>query len=95
MFVFSLIWAIVVDEDILTEIGNMNRIVDHILTFLLRAICYYIPLEYFTGKTIGKMITRTKVVTEEGDKVGLGDSIFRNFTRIIPLNVFLFLVTIQ
>jgi uncharacterized RDD family membrane protein YckC len=90
MFVFTVVWASVVDEAIFTAMENMNSFVDHILTFAIRTATYYIPLEYFMGKTIGKMITRTKVVTRDGEKAELGDIVIRNLARIIPFDALSF-----
>lgn len=54
---------------------------------------YYIPLEYKTQKTLGKIITKTKVVNFEGNKPDLMDIISRTFCRLIPFDRFSFLFT--
>lgn len=52
---------------------------------------YYIPFEYRTQKTLGKIITKTKVVTSEGNKPELIDIVSRTFCRLIPFDRFSFL----
>jgi uncharacterized RDD family membrane protein YckC len=52
---------------------------------------YYIPFEYKTQKTLGKIITKTKVVTFEGNKPELIDIVSRTFCRLIPFDRFSFL----
>lgn len=45
---------------------------------------YYIPMEYFFGKTIGKFITKSKVVNRDGTRISLKTSIIRYLCRWIP-----------
>lgn len=52
---------------------------------------YYTILEGSTGKTIGKMITGTVVVMEDGSKPTTDKIIARSFSRLIPFNAFSFL----
>jgi uncharacterized RDD family membrane protein YckC len=47
---------------------------------------YYIFMEYNYQKTIGKIITKTKVVRIDGEKARLGDIITRTFCRLIPFD---------
>ena len=51
---------------------------------------YYIPLEHGLQKTLGKIITKTKVVTLEGNKPELMDIVSRTFCRFIPFDRFSF-----
>lgn len=61
------------------------------LTAYLIAPIYFIVMESATGKSIGKMITGTRVVTEEGGKPSLGQYVGRAFARYIPFEAFSFL----
>ncbi len=47
-------------------------------------LIYYIPLEGFFGFTVGKLITGTRVVTENGGKPRWGQIVGRTFARFIP-----------
>lgn len=66
---------------------SMYRIGSLILFFAI----YYIYFEYKTQKTLGKIITKTKVVTFEGNKPELIDIVSRTFCRLIPFDRFSFL----
>jgi len=51
-------------------------------------LLYYIVMEAFFARTVGKFITGTKVVDESGGPVGLGQVVGRSFARFIPFEVF-------
>jgi len=46
---------------------------------------YYFLLEFFTGKTIGKMLTKTTVVDKNGNKPKILNLIVRSSVRLIPI----------
>ncbi len=52
---------------------------------------YYVILEAAFSKTIGKFITKTKVVKEDGSKPGFVTIMGRTLCRIIPFEAFSFL----
>jgi uncharacterized RDD family membrane protein YckC len=54
---------------------------------------YYIILEYKYQKTVGKFLTKTKVVMKDGSSPELGDIVRRTFCRIIPFDLISFLFT--
>ena len=54
---------------------------------------YYILMEVVFQKTLGKFITKTKVVTVKGQKPKEQDIILRTFCRIIPFDHISFLFT--
>ena len=60
-------------------------------SLILFIALYYIPFEYKTQKTLGKIITKTKVVTLQGNKPELMDIVSRTFCRLIPFDRFSFL----
>jgi uncharacterized RDD family membrane protein YckC len=51
-------------------------------------LAYYITFESIFGKTIGKMVTNTKVVMMDGTKPSFQKIVFRSFARIIPFEAF-------
>ena len=65
-------------------------LLDTVIQYLLLAL-YYILMENMTGKTIGKMITGTKVVYKDGSHPPIGKIIGRSFARYIPFEAFSFL----
>lgn len=45
---------------------------------------YYIPMEYFFGKTIGKYITKSKIVNRDGSRISFKSAVIRYLCRWIP-----------
>ena len=57
---------------------------------------YYVITEYFwSGKSLGKFITRTKVIMQNGDSPNLKAVLYRAFTRFIPFEFLSLLVDNQ
>ncbi|MBA2116529.1 RDD family protein [Bremerella alba] len=54
-------------------------------------LVYYIMLEATLGRTLGKLITGTRVVNAEGGEATMGQVVGRSFARFIPFEVFSFL----
>ena len=53
-------------------------------------LIYYVPQEAFWGRTIGKLITGTRVVSEDGGPASFGQVVGRTFARMIPFEPFSF-----
>ena len=66
-------------------INTNEYILGAIITLL-----YYVPQEALFGRTIGKLITGTKVVQQNGNKVLISQVIGRTFCRFIPFEAFSF-----
>ena len=86
---FSLIVPVV--ETFLPLVNRTELSIYRIGSLIFFIALYYIPFEYKTQKTLGKIITKTKVVTFEGNKPELVDIINRTFCRLIPFDRFSFL----
>ncbi len=67
-----------------------NRFRDYMLGFIIGLI-YYSFFEGFTGRSLGKFFTKTKVITEDGKKPNFGTIFVRSLCRHIPFNHFSFL----
>mgnify|MGYP000663414543 CR=1 FL=1 len=52
---------------------------------------YYILLETTNGRTLGKLITGTKVVHEDGGPASFTQVLGRSFSRLVPFDAFSFL----
>ncbi len=64
-------------------------LINHSVTYALLIILYlgyYIFMEHKYQKTIGKFITKTKVLTKDGKKAKLSDIMARTFCRLIPFD---------
>lgn len=57
----------------------------------LAPVIYYILMEHFLGKTLGKYLTNTRVIGKFGQKPSLAQIIGRSFSRFIPFEAFSFL----
>jgi len=71
-------------------VALLDSIPDIIFGYSVMTV-YYFSLEFSTGRTLGKLITRTKVVDEEGNKPSWRKILGRTFTRIVPFEPFSFL----
>lgn len=58
---------------------------------LIFIILYFFLFETFTGKTLGKLITRTKVLNLLDEKPSAGQILIRTLCRFIPFDVFSYL----
>ena len=57
------------------------------------ALAYYLVSEATTARTLGKLVTGTKVVNEHGGKPTFGQYLGRTFARFIPFEAFSFFGT--
>ncbi|UII26246.1 RDD family protein [Fulvivirga maritima] len=61
----------------------------NLLAYLL-CFCYYVAMEASCGKTVGKYLTKTKVVAIDGTRPTLLQIMGRSISRFIPFEVFSF-----
>ncbi|WP_020532657.1 RDD family protein [Flexithrix dorotheae] len=81
------------NEDFLEEetISAEAKILEW-LTGLVVITAYYTFQEYlFKGKTLGKLLTKTRAVTIDNRRIDLNTSIKRNLIRLVPFEIFSFL----
>ncbi len=70
--------------------GDIKKGVVYIFTFLL----YYSAFEWFlNGKTIGKLITKTRAIKDNGEFLTLKEAFARSVLRLIPIESFVCLIT--
>ena len=81
-FIYGMATGGVVEEDG-EEGGLMFQVV-----FLGGYTLYYAISECLTGRTIGKLITGTKVVDADGNKPSFGKALGRSLCRHIPFEPF-------
>lgn len=53
-------------------------------------LLYYVPLEAGFGRTVGKLLTRTRVVMVDGTPPNILNVIGRTFARLVPFEAFSF-----
>lgn len=62
---------------------NTNIFVSLLLNWSIM-IAYYTILEGSGGKSVGKMVTGTKVVKNDGSNPNMNDAFLRSLSRIVP-----------
>lgn len=70
---------------------SVLNIVSFVL-FIFIYLMYFIILESISQKTIGKILTKSKVVNIYGGKPSLNEIILRSFSRLIPADNLSFLI---
>ena len=94
MLIFILYNLIIPNLETLLPLTNqISRAIYRLSSFIIFVTTYYIFCEHKYQKTIGKIITKTKVINLEGEKAELGDIISRTFCRFIPFDRFSFFFT--
>ncbi len=79
------------DTSFLVELENIHPLLDRLITAFIM-VFYFFGFETLTkGRSIGKFITGTKVVTLEGEIPTANVFLKRSFCRIIPFEAFSFL----
>tara|TARA_R110002050_G_scaffold57866_7_gene130234 strand:- start:22557 stop:23063 length:507 start_codon:yes stop_codon:yes gene_type:complete len=73
--------------------NGLSKIEDYIVSYLIMLI-YYFSMEVFTFRTLGKYVTKTKVVLANGQDPTYQDILKRSFCRMIPFDALSFLGTI-
>ena len=68
---------------------SLSNIPDQLIGLIFMSI-YYITFEYLTGRSIGKLITGTKVVTETGSKASFWQITGRTLSRFSTFEPFSF-----
>ncbi len=89
--IFYYIFVIIVGFilGILIALKIINPINPYIVSFSALFI-YYTFLEAFGGRTVGKLITGTKVVNKEGSKITFIQAFLRTICRNIPFEALSF-----
>ena len=80
-------------DQLLVDIDNMSSLMDRLVTSIIFIIFYMIAEILLKGKTVGKYITKTVVVMEDGSKPKASDIVLRSLCRLIPFDAFSFLGT--
>ena len=75
----------------LETVDSMGAIANRLLGMLLLATYYFIVEVATTGRTVGKLFTRTRVVMEDGSELTTKAVALRSLCRLIPFDAFSFL----
>ncbi|HEY6566177.1 MAG TPA: RDD family protein [Actinomycetota bacterium] len=55
----------------------------YVIAFLVLPVAYLVLFEWLAGATPGKFLVRVRVRTEQGRRIGLGQSVARNLARVV------------
>ena len=75
-------------------IAGIPRLLDRIITGVFYALLMFLVEFATSGRSLGKFITGTMVVKEDGSTPTSNDFLKRNFSRIVPFDTFSFLGTL-
>ena len=70
--------------------AEMSRVEDLLYSYFLMFL-YYFSIEGFTNRSLGKYITKTMVVMENGEQPTLSSIFIRSLCRMIPFDALSFL----
>lgn len=76
--------------DYVSFLENMNRLQEIFIELLLVSV-YYLLMEILTARTIGKYITETMVVDQNGNKASSQHIALRTLCRFVPFDPLSFL----
>jgi len=75
-----------------SQINNGIEIYDDgTALFYLIMFLYYLIFEAITGQTLGKMLTKTRVIRMDGTKPSFFRIFLRSFWRLIPIDAISYL----
>lgn len=72
-------------------VDDMGAIGEYVFSALIFVTFYFLSELLLDGKTIGKFITKTKVLTETGEKPASDQLLKRSLIRAVPFEAFSFL----
>lgn len=94
VFTGAVIWGVVIavsnnSDSGFTEKGS--ELLLNVIIFLSYALYFAIMEHLLKGKTIGKMITKTRVVTTDGTRPTFSQILTRSFSRLVPFDALSFI----
>ena len=72
----------------LTDDGTGFSLLDRLITLAIYAIYMSVMETVFKGKSLGKLITRTRAVNLDGSSITAGTAFSRGFSRAVPFCAF-------
>lgn len=63
-------------------------LVDRLITWFLYGVYMFVIEAVFKGKSLGKLITGTRAVNDDGTKISFQTALKRGFSRIVPFEQF-------
>ena len=88
-FVISIV-LLFVAPDMLNNIAEGKGFVDYLITYSIYFI-YDVFSEYVFGRSLGKLVTKTKVIDLNGNRPDFTTIVFRSLGRLIPFDALSYL----
>lgn len=90
LIVLGIVLAIVSPESVddLASSGEANPLMDRLFSLLLFAIYMSLIEGIFNGKSLGKLITGTRAVNQDGSRIRFSTAFGRGFSRAVPFSAF-------
>lgn len=86
--IFGIVGAI--DPELMKRMAADDMPVNDYIIGICVSLLYYVPQESLYGWTLGKLVTRTRVVDEKGHPVTFGRVLGRTLLRFVPFEGFTF-----
>lgn len=78
-------------EEAIDDITNINPLIDRVGSLLVYGLIMFLVEKFSNGRSLGKLITGTKVVKADGSDLTTDDLLKRNFARAVPFDQLSFL----
>lgn len=92
--IFAVFFGLGVTLALLGQADALDKLEDDLLSrvlFIVVSLVYYTLMEGLFGRTFGKMLTGTRVVTDEGTHPSFGTIVKRSLWRFVPFDALSFL----
>jgi uncharacterized RDD family membrane protein YckC len=88
ILLFAILAATGITGDLFRHETPGVNLLDRLLTMIILGTLWGITEALFKGRTIGKMITRTRAVNEDGTSITPKTAFLRGFSRVVPFEPF-------
>ncbi len=89
---FGVLLVVLGNEEVLQEVPEeTSKITDYVIGAIAMTIYFVISEFFFKGKSLGKIITKTRAVTASGEIMNFNQTLIRSLCRSIPFDAFSFL----
>jgi uncharacterized RDD family membrane protein YckC len=90
LFLFGMVLAVLNPEaiDAISEDDTGFGLVDRLLSLVFYGLYMFVIEAIFKGKSLGKLITGTRVVKEDGSNITVKEAFLRGLSRMVPFNAF-------
>lgn len=87
MFLIGIIWGLAALNTGAT-ISDLGKLEQYVLSITLYLLIYSIMEGATKGRTLGKLVTGTIALKEDGSPITFGDAFLRSLCRLIPFEPF-------